>query len=121
MGGSLAQEHRIPIEILDLFVFFIIFEADVSEDEFLKNPDDTELQQGVYAPRQSVSAKNSFQINADKISYDEIIHKELKVMDLSACSLCKENKMPIVVFDFALKDSILKVLQGDDVGTIVGE
>ena len=57
----------------------------------------------------------------EKITYDEIIHQGLKVMDLSACSLCKENHMPIVVFDFALKDSIVKVLQGDNVGTIVGE
>lgn len=57
----------------------------------------------------------------EKITYDEIIYQGLKVMDLSACSLCKENHMPIVVFDFALKDSIVKVLQGDNVGTIVGE
>ena len=57
----------------------------------------------------------------EKITYDEIIHQGLKVMDLSACSLCKENHMPIVVFDFALKDSILKVLKGNDVGTIVGD
>ena len=60
-------------------------------------------------------------VKIDKITYDEIIHKELKVMDLSACSLCKENKTPIVVFDFALKDSIVKVLKGDTIGTIVGE
>lgn len=57
----------------------------------------------------------------DKLTYDEIIVNNLKVMDLSSCSLCKQNKIPIVVFDFARKDSIVEILEGKDVGTFVGE
>lgn len=55
----------------------------------------------------------------DKIEYDDIIHKDLKVMDLSSCALCKENKIPIVVFDFCARDSIVKILKGEKVGTLV--
>ncbi len=57
----------------------------------------------------------------DKISYDEIIVKNLKVMDTTACALCKQNNIPVVVFDFDEKDSIIKVLNGENIGTYVGE
>lgn len=57
----------------------------------------------------------------DKMKYDDIIVKGLKVMDTTACSLCKQNNIPIVVFDFDQKDGIIKVLNGDDIGTYVGE
>lgn len=57
----------------------------------------------------------------DKMQYDDIIVKGLKVMDTTACSLCKQNNIPIVVFDFDQKDGILKVLNGDNIGTYVGE
>ena len=53
----------------------------------------------------------------DKITYDDIIKDGLKVMDTSACALCKQNNIPIVVFDFLLKDGLLKVLNGEKVGT----
>ncbi len=55
----------------------------------------------------------------DKISYDDIIKNGLKVMDTSACALCKQNNIPIVVFDFLLKDGILKVLNDSDIGTYI--
>lgn len=57
----------------------------------------------------------------DKMSYDEIIVKNLKVMDTTACALCKQNNIPVVVFDFDEKDSIIKVLNGENIGTYVGE
>ena len=57
----------------------------------------------------------------DKIAYDDIIMKNLKVMDLTSCSLCKQNNIPIVVFDFAQKDSIVNILNNQNVGTYVGE
>lgn len=56
----------------------------------------------------------------ENIHYDEIIKNELKVMDMSACSLCKENNIPIIVFDFKAKDSIKKIVYGEKVGTYVG-
>ncbi len=56
----------------------------------------------------------------DKITYDDIIKDGLKVMDTSACALCKQNSIPIVVFDFLLKDGIAKILNGEKVGTYIG-
>lgn len=72
---------------------------------------------GVYSddPRTNPDAKKY-----TNITYDDIIVKGLKVMDTSACALCKQNNIPIVVFDFAEKGSILKVLIGEDIGTYVG-
>ena len=55
----------------------------------------------------------------DKISYDDIIVRGLKVMDLSSCSLCRDNNIPIIVFDFSLEDSIVKILNNQKVGTLV--
>ena len=55
----------------------------------------------------------------DKITYDDIILNGLKVMDLTSCALCQQNKIPIKVFDFNLKDSIVKILNGENVGTTV--
>ena len=73
---------------------------------------------GVYSddPRINPDAKKY-----DKITYDDIIVKNLKVMDLTSCSLCKQNNIPIVVFDFAQKDSIVNILNNQNVGTYVGE
>ena len=57
----------------------------------------------------------------DNISYDDVIVKGLKVMDTTSCSLCKQNNIPIVVFDFDLKDGLIKILNGEKIGTYVGE
>jgi uridylate kinase len=56
-----------------------------------------------------------------KLSYDEAINKNLKVMDLTAFALCKENKMPIIVFDMNVAGNLMKVVKGEDVGTLVGD
>ncbi len=56
----------------------------------------------------------------DKISYDDIIKNDLKVMDTSACALCKQNNIPIIVFDFKAKGSLVKIMDGEAVGTYVG-
>ena len=48
-----------------------------------------------------------------------IIKKDLKVMDTSACALCKQNKIPINVFDFKAQGSLVKIMNGEDVGTYV--
>lgn len=55
----------------------------------------------------------------DNINYDDIIIKGLKVMDLVSCALCKQNNIPIVVFDFNLKDSLIKILNNEKTGTLV--
>ncbi len=55
----------------------------------------------------------------DKIKYDDIIINGLKVMDTSACTLCKQNNIPIVVFDFDAKDAITDILHGKEIGTYI--
>ena len=55
----------------------------------------------------------------DSISYDEIYNKGLKVMDLTATTMCKENNMPIVVFDMDTVGNLEKVMDGENIGTYV--
>ena len=55
----------------------------------------------------------------DKISYDEIYTRGLKVMDLTATTLCKENHLPIIVFDMDTVGNLKKVLSGVNIGTLV--
>ncbi len=55
----------------------------------------------------------------DKITYAEALNKQLKIMDAAAFSLCMENDIPIVVFDFFKEGEILRVFRGEDVGTRV--
>jgi uridylate kinase len=55
----------------------------------------------------------------DKISYDEIYNMGLKIMDLTATTLCNENKMPIVVFDMDTEGNLKKLLSGGKIGTFV--
>ena len=55
----------------------------------------------------------------DKISYDEIYTRGLKVMDLTATTLCKENHLPIIVFDMDTVGNLKKVVSGENIGTLV--
>lgn len=55
----------------------------------------------------------------DKITYDDIIKNGLKVMDTAACALCKQNNIPIVVFDFKKQDGIKNILNGQEIGTYI--
>ena len=60
--------------------------------------------------------------NAEKfteITYDEIYNRNLKVMDLTATTMCKENNMPIYVFDMDTYGNLKKVISGDKIGTLV--
>ncbi len=71
---------------------------------------------GVYTddPRTNPEAKK-----IEEMSYDDIIKNELKVMDTSACALCKQNHIPIVVFDFDLENGLIKILNNEKIGTYV--
>lgn len=53
------------------------------------------------------------------ISFDDVISKRLPVMDMTAFTMCQENKMPIIVFDMNKKGSLLKILEGEKIGTLV--
>ena len=54
-----------------------------------------------------------------EISYDEVLSRGLKVMDLTAICMCKENKMPIYVFNMDRKGNLLRVIDGENIGTLV--
>ena len=58
-------------------------------------------------------------IKFSEITYDEIYDRGLKIMDLTATTMCKENNLPIVVFDMDTVGNLLKVLQGEPIGTVV--
>ncbi len=53
------------------------------------------------------------------ISFEEVYKKNLNVMDMTAFTLCQENKLPIIVFDMNKPGNLLKVVRGDKVGTLV--
>ncbi len=55
----------------------------------------------------------------DKITYDEVLARGLKVMDITATAMCKENKLPIIVFDMDTPGNLQKVLEGENIGTFV--
>jgi len=57
----------------------------------------------------------------EKLSFDEAIRKNLKFMDQAAIALCRENRLPIVVFDMGVPGNIHKVVMGESVGTILSE
>ena len=63
--------------------------------------------------------KDSTATKFETISYQEVIVKELKVMDQTAFTLCKENSLPIIVFSIKEKGNILKILSGEKIGTLV--
>ena len=54
-----------------------------------------------------------------EISYDEVLARGLKVMDLTAICMCKENNMPIYVFNMDQKGNLLRVIDGENIGTLV--
>jgi uridylate kinase len=71
---------------------------------------------GVYSadPRKDKSATKY-----EKISYDEVLSKSLAVADAAAFSLCRENKLPIVVFDLMTNGNIGRAVRGENIGTLV--
>lgn len=54
-----------------------------------------------------------------RLKYMEVINKELKIMDSTAVTLCMENKLPIIVFNFLKKDNLKNVVCGKDLGTLI--
>ena len=71
---------------------------------------------GVYSadPRKDKSAKKY-----DSISFDEVLSKSLAVADAAAFALCRENKLPIVVFDLKNQGNIKRAVSGESIGTLV--
>ncbi|HCE46512.1 MAG TPA: UMP kinase [Lentisphaeria bacterium] len=73
---------------------------------------------GIYTedPKKNPNAKRY-----EKISYDDALSQQLKVMDSTAFSMCRDNNLPIIVFNFSEPESLERVLQGDtSIATVVG-
>lgn len=58
-------------------------------------------------------------VKFDEITYDEVLSRGLKVMDLTATALCKENGMPIYVFDMDTEGNLMRMMEGEPIGTLV--
>lgn len=63
--------------------------------------------------------KDSTATKFSSISYDEVLERGLKVMDLTAIVMCKENRLPIYVFNMDVKGNLARVIDGQDIGTLV--
>lgn len=63
--------------------------------------------------------KDSTATKFSEISYDEVIARGLKVMDITATAMCKQNNLPIYVFNMDIVGNLAKVLDGEDIGTYV--
>ena len=55
----------------------------------------------------------------DTITFDEAYEKNLKVMDMTAFTLCKENELPVIVFNMNKTGNLKKVVTGEEIGTLV--
>lgn len=73
---------------------------------------------GVYSsdPKKDPSATRY-----DKLTFTEALNKQLGVMDATALSLCRDNNMPIIVFDVTCEGQMIKTVYGEDVGTLIQE
>jgi len=73
---------------------------------------------GVY---DSDPMKNKEALKFDRLSYIDVLKKNLRVMDATAVSLCMDNHLPIIVFNARKKGNILRAVMGEKVGTIIGD
>ena len=64
--------------------------------------------------------KHADAVRYDHVSYDEVLAKNLAVMDASAVAMCRDNKMPIVVFNLTTRGNIMRMSMGETVGTRIG-
>ena len=88
--------------------------AEIDADVILK----ATLVDGVY---DSDPNTNKDAVRYDELSFADMINKELRVMDLTAATMCKDNNIPVVVFSLEDPNNICRVLQGENIGTIVKE
>jgi uridylate kinase len=73
---------------------------------------------GVYSgdPKKQADAKFF-----PRIGYMDILNQDLKVMDSTAISLCRDNRLPLIVFNVGVRGNLVKIVNGEPVGTVVGE
>ncbi|MGH8041921.1 MAG: UMP kinase [Rudaea sp.] len=71
---------------------------------------------GVYTadPRKDAAAKRY-----EKLSYEEVIQRNLRVMDTSAIALCRDHKMPLRIYDMSREGDLMRIMRGEPIGTLV--
>jgi len=57
----------------------------------------------------------------DRLSYDDVVRQGLRIMDVAAISLCKDSHIPVVVFNLKREGNIRRVVEGEPIGTLIGE
>lgn len=65
--------------------------------------------------------KNPNAFKFDNISYLDVLKKNLRIMDLTAVSLCQENNIPMIVFNMDVPDNLVKLVNGEPVGTLIND
>jgi uridylate kinase len=60
-------------------------------------------------------------VKFDSLSYGEVITRDLKVADMTAITLCRDNKLPILVFELLAEGNIARAVKGEKIGTLVGD
>jgi uridylate kinase len=60
-------------------------------------------------------------VKFDSLGYGEVITRELKVADATAITLCRDNKLPILVFELLKEGNIARAVKGEKIGTLVGD
>jgi uridylate kinase len=63
--------------------------------------------------------KDPSAVKFDRLTFSEVFEKDLKVMDMTAFTLCNENKLPIIVFDMNKSGNLQKLVSGESIGTLV--
>ena len=63
--------------------------------------------------------KDPSAVKFDRLTFEEVFQKNLSVMDMTAFTLCNENKLPIIVFDMNKEGNLYKLVSGENVGTLV--
>ena len=73
---------------------------------------------GVYSGDPKKQANATF---FSRIRYMDILNQDLKVMDSTAISLCRDNRLPLIVFNVGVRGNLVRIVNGESVGTVVGE
>ena len=73
---------------------------------------------GVYSGDPKKQANATF---FPRIRYMDILNQDLKVMDSTAISLCRDNRLPLIVFNVGVRGNLVRIVNGESVGTVVGE
>jgi uridylate kinase len=63
--------------------------------------------------------KNDDALHFESISYDEFISNKLSVMDTTSIVMCRDNKLPVRVYDMNIPNALFKIVRGEDIGTLI--